>query len=747
MALTVEVAVVAPVWQSLTYAVPDDLAPLVRPLARLLVPLRGGSRLGFALSEPRSGRAEKLKQILDVLEEVQGPQLWPPELLQFFERAAGYYQAPLGQVLAWCLPAGLGSGRAKAAGGGLRPEQMPVAAYRPGPADKVPRPGTQAADLLNHLKAQGPAALAGLRAVFPRATALVKRLEAAGWVSITHKPLVRDLLGHPLWPEPKPEEYTADQKKALSLLLPAIEAGEFKQFLVHGVTGCGKTELYLAACQAALEKGRQALILTPEIGLCLRMEGLLRDRLGPERVAVLHSGLSPAGRRGQWLAIAGGRAQVVVGARSAVFAPLSNPGVICVDEEQDEGYKQEDRLHYHGRDLALLRGREQSCPVILGTATPAVTTWQRARRKEINLITMPRRIGRAVLPKMEVVDLRAEGKLKGGFLSRRLVKALKDAKAAGEQAILFLNRRGFAPAILCPGCGKTLGCPACSVSLTFHHAQRRLVCHICGHQQPLPSACPFCGAPGKEMKPLGLGTEAVAQKLAEMEPELRIARLDRDTASNPAKLRQLLRQIAELEVDVVVGTQMITKGHHFPRISLVGVLLADQALALPDFRAAERAFILLTQVAGRAGREERPGRVIVQTYDPEHHAVQAALANRPQDFYALELAERKALGYPPFARLISLRVESAHEQAASRFADDLARHLEAARRRLAPKAQVLGPAPAPVARAQGRYRHLILIKAPDHTSAGRILRLGLHQTGKTPAGVRLAIDVDPVSLV
>ena len=494
--LMVEVAVAAPVWSSLTYAVPPDLAPLVRPLARLLVPLRGGSRLGFALGQPRPGRAEDLKPILDVLEEVGGPQLWPADLLGFFQRAAAYYQAPLGQVLAWCLPAGLGSGRVEAAGKGLRPEMMPVAAFRPGPAEKVPKPGTQAAALLEHLKDQGPASLAGLRELFPRASALVKRLEAAGWVSITHKPLVRDLLGRPLFPEPKPKEYTADQQKALAFLLPAIEQGGFHQFLVHGVTGCGKTEIYLAACQAALEKGRQALILTPEIGLCLRLEGLLRDRLGPKRVAVLHSGLTPAGRRGQWLAIAGGRAQVAVGARSAVFAPFSDPGVICVDEEQDEGYKQEDRLRYHARDLALLRGREQSCPVILGTATPAVTTWQRARRKEINLITMPRRIGAAVLPKMEVVDLRAEGKLGGGFLSRRLHKAIKDAKAAGEQAILFLNRRGFAPAVLCPACGKTLGCPACSVSLTFHQASKTAgLPHLRPPAAPAARPAPIAGPP------------------------------------------------------------------------------------------------------------------------------------------------------------------------------------------------------------------------------------------------------------
>ena len=735
----------APVWQALTYTVPPDLAPLVQPLARLLVPLRQGSRLGFALNAPQPSRPQGLKPILDVLEEIKGPQAWPPALLKFFGRVANYYQCPLGQVLAWSLPAGLGAGRAKGAALGL--EKIPVAAFRPGPAETAPRAGTQAAALLDRLKEEGPATLVHLRETFPPAGALAKRLEAAGWLIISHRPLVRDLLGRPLWPEPRPEAFTPDQEAALSLLRPAVQAGRFKPFLVYGVTGSGKTELYLSACEAALEKGRQALILTPEIGLCLRLEGLLRDRLGPEKVAVLHSGLSPAARRSQWLAIAGGRTPVVVGARSAIFAPLADPGVICVDEEQDEGYKQEDRLRYHARDLALLRGQEQACPVILGTATPAVTTWHRARQGETGLITLPRRVGQAVLPAMEVVDLRSAGRLKDGFLSNRLHKALKDTIAAGDQAIIFLNRRGFAPAILCPACGKTLGCPACSLSLTWHQEKKRLVCHTCGFEQPRPAACPRCGAPAEQMKPLGLGTEAVAQKLAELEPGFRIVRLDKDTATNPAKLRQVLKKIADREVEVVVGTQMITKGHHFPGISLVGVLLADQALTLPDFRAAERAFILLTQVAGRAGREKRPGRVIVQTFDPEHHAIKAALANRPQDFYAEELAERQALNYPPFSRLVSLRVESAREQAAERFAQNLARHLDAARRRLAPKAQILGPAPAPIAKAQGRYRFLILVKSPDQAAANRILRLGLHQAGELPTGVRLIIDVDPLALI
>ncbi|MFZ5586445.1 MAG: replication restart helicase PriA [Thermodesulfobacteriota bacterium] len=743
MTFLVDIAVAAPVWRPLTYAVPADLAPLIAPLMRLEAPLRGRRALGFALGRPRAGDAAGLKPILDVLDEPGRPP-WPESLLGFFQRAAAYYQAPLGQALAWSLPAGLGGG--KSAAPPARAELVAVAAWRQGEASQAPRPGGQAAALLERLRAAGPQPLPALRAEFPRAAALLKTLEAAGWVSLSHRPLVRDLAGRPLWPEPEPAQPTPDQAAALAAIAPAIAEKRFQAFLLHGVTGSGKTEVYLAACRAALAAGRGALVLTPEIGLCLRLEGLLRERLGPDLVAVLHSGLSPAQRRSQWRAIAAGHARVVVGARSAVFAPLIDPGVICVDEEQDEAYKQEDRLRYHARDLALLRGQEQASPVVLGTATPAVTTWWRAQSGGLTLLAMPNRVRQAGLPSMEVVDLRTAGRLEAGFLSRRLRQALTETVAAGHQAMLFLNRRGYAPALICPACGQSVGCPACSLSLTLHQKRRRLVCHTCGHQRPLPDKCPACGGPAEALRPLGLGTEAVAEKLVELFPAWRVARLDRDAAESPAALRRILRSMAAHEIDVLVGTQMLTKGHHFPLIRLVGVLLADQALTLPDYRAGERAFVLLTQVAGRAGREGGPGRVLVQCYDPNHHAVAAALAHDAQGFYARELDLRRELGYPPFARLMALRLEGPDEAKVGRAANDLARHLEAARRRVEPRAELLGPAPAPVARAAGRWRQLMLLKSPSAEAAGRILRLGLHQAGELPAGVRLSVDVDPLSL-
>jgi primosomal protein N' (replication factor Y) len=742
--LTIEVAIAAPVWHALTYRVPPELAQLIRPLTRLSVPMRGRLRLGFALNEPEQGEAEGLQQIGDVLDGVEAGQAFPPELKDFFIRAAAYYQAPLGQVLAWSLPSGLGS---QAPADQPKSRQVTIVNPRQGRSEELPKPNTQAAALLSHLQQEGPQSLPHLKEHWPRAKVLITKLEAGGWVSLSHRPLVRDLLGHPLWPEPRPETLTTDQKGTWKQLEPALAAKNFSPFLLYGVTGSGKTELYVRACEAAMQAGRGALVLTPEIGLVLRLEGLLRDRLGAEKVAVLHSGLTPAQRRRQWMAIASGQARAVVGARSAVYAPLKDAGVICVDEEQDEAYKQEDHLRYNARDLALLRGQEQKSVVILGSATPAVTTWHRAHQGEMGLLSLPRRVKEAKLPSMEVVDLRRAGRLAGGFLSPRLHQELKQTVGQGRQAILFLNRRGYAPALLCPSCGQTVGCPACSLSLTLHRSQGRMVCHTCGHHRPIPQTCPNCEAPGEDLKPLGLGTEAVVETLRELEPAFRITRLDRDAAANPAKLRAVLKQISNQDVDVVVGTQMITKGHHFPLISLVGVLLADQALAIPDFRASERAYALLTQVAGRAGREGGPSKVIIQTYDPHHHALAAAMVHDSEGFYRAELAERKALGYPPFMRLMSLRLEGGDEKSTALAAQALAARLEEARSRLEPRAQILGPAPAPIARSQGRWRQLILIKSPTASGTASILRLGRHLMGGLPAGVRLVVDVDPLNLM
>ena len=744
--LTVDVAVARPLWQPLSYMVGPELAKLIRPLTRLVVPVRGKNVLGFALSRLEERSTKGLKPIKDVLDDPRNGSAWPEGLLRFFQRASAYYQTPLGQVLAWALPAGLG-GLGKASGSSPRAKEEVVISLRQGREEDLPRKNTQAAQLLEKIGQADSLALSELRSEFPRVSQLARQLEQRGWAVLSHRLVVKDLCGRELFPEPRPEKLTEEQANALNRLEPAVKAAEFKSFLIHGVTGSGKTELYLRAVEAALEKGRQALVLTPEIGLCLRLEGLFRARLGQGNVAVLHSGLTPAARRGQWMAISSGRVKVVVGARSAVFAPLSDPGVICVDEEQDEAYKQEDRMGYHARDLALLRGQEQKCPVVLGTATPAVVTRHRAQSGAMELISLKKRVKDVPLPAMQVVDMRKAGVLAGGFLSPVLYATLKKTVAKNGQVLLFLNRRGFAPALICQDCGKPLGCPHCSLSLTYHRQSNSLKCHTCGFQRSVPEKCPQCGAGIEAFKPIGLGTESVARKLAEMEPDLRLARLDTDTAGDHRKLSKMLKLILDHEVDVVIGTQMISKGHHFPDLKLVGVLMADQALSLPDFRAAERAYTLLSQVAGRAGREGGGGKVIVQTYDPEHHALVGALNHEPDWFYETEIAERKALNYPPFTRLVSLRLEGEKEERVAKAAGFLAGHLRKAQARLEPGAMVLGPAPAPVVKVQDRFRYLLLLKALSAGGAARIMRLALHNTGPLPFGVRLRVDVDPVNLL
>jgi primosomal protein N' (replication factor Y) len=352
---------------------------------------------------------------------------------------------------------------------------------------------------------EGPQSADLLRKQFTQIASLARKLEKAGWAVITHRPFVRDLLGNPLSPDPRPESLNRDQQNALASILPKVESAEFEAFLLHGVTGSGKTEIYLAACERALKMGRQALLLTPEIGICLRMESVLKSRFGAENVAVLHSGLTPAARRGQWLAIGQRTGENSGGGALRGVRPVYNPGVICVDEEQDEAYKQEDRLRYNARDLALLSvARSKRQRDFLGTATPSAATWHRAHLGEIGLVRLPKRVKQAALPKMELVDLRSSGKLKSGFLSPRLFSAIQQTVEQGNQAILFLNRRGFSPALICQACGKKVGCPACSLSLTLHKASARLVCHTCGHQRPVPDKCPHCGE--KEvLKPLGLG--------------------------------------------------------------------------------------------------------------------------------------------------------------------------------------------------------------------------------------------------
>ncbi|HVY40110.1 MAG TPA: primosomal protein N', partial [Polyangia bacterium] len=485
----------------------------------------------------------------------------------------------------------------------------------------------------------------------------------------------------------------ADQQRAVDALLPALDRG-FASFLLHGVTGSGKTEVYLRVIAAARQAGRGALVLVPEIALTPQLAARFRARFG-EDVAVLHSGLPPRERLEAWRRLRQGEVGIALGARSAVFAPVRALGVVVVDEEHDPSFKQEEGVRYHGRDLAIVRARAANAVVILGSATPSLESEHNVQRGRFTRLALPSRATPRPLPEVTLVDLRRHPPGPDGLLSAPLAEALGAALAAGEQSILFLNRRGFSTVVLCRACGEGVRCGSCVVSMTYHLGRARLVCHYCGRTQAVPERCPACREPRLER--LGTGTERVETVVRARFPDARIARLDRDTAGSGAarELDNILRRMHAGEIDLLVGTQMVTKGHDFPGVTLVGVLQPDQGTNLPDFRAAERTFQLLEQVAGRAGRGDRPGRVIIQSYKPEHPAIAAAARHDYEGFVREELASRRETDYPPYSRIVVLRID-AQDEAAARAAAGAA--AEAARQASGGAVRVAGPAEAPLAR-------------------------------------------------
>jgi primosomal protein N' (replication factor Y) len=523
---------------------------------------------------------------------------------------------------------------------------------------------------------------------------------------------------------------------------PAAEPERVTPFLLHGVTGSGKTEVYLQVIAVALAAGRTALVLVPEISLTPQLAARFRARFG-DLVAILHSGLSETSRLGEWSRLRRGEARIAVGARSAVFAPLTGLGVLVVDEEHDGSFKQDEGVRYHARDVALVRAQRAGAVCVLGSATPSLESAAHAERGAYRKLTLTQRPTARPMPDVEIIDLRTYQPDSEAMLSAPLRAAIGEALAAGDQTILFLNRRGFATFVLCRACGHAFRCPHCSVSLTYHRHADRLACHYCGYAQRVPEACPGCKAVGT-IERKGLGTEKVADAVAAAFPAARVARLDRDVATG-AKIEAVLARVARREVDVLVGTQMVTKGHDFPGVTLVGVLCADTGLNLPDFRASERTFQLLAQVAGRAGRGDRPGRVMIQTYRPRSPAVVAAAAHDYASFFAAEMAERADLGFPPHGRLVAVRVDGADAHEVAGAAHRLAELATAAagRPEIAGKVEVRGPVPAPLERLRNRTRWQVWLRSADRHALRRVARSLL--AAELVGAVRVGLDVDPIS--
>ncbi|HUB06241.1 MAG TPA: primosomal protein N' [Myxococcales bacterium] len=535
-----------------------------------------------------------------------------------------------------------------------------------------------------------------------------------------------------------PKRLTDDQSAATAAIRGALDRREFRAFLLHGVTGSGKTEVYLDAIARALELGRSAVVLVPEIGLTPQLEQRFRARFG-DLVAVLHSGQTQGRRARDWRRLREGAARVALGVRAAVFAPVDPLGLVVVDEEHDPSFKQEDRLCYHARDMAVARAREAGCPVVLGSATPSLESHANAAAGRYEKLSLPVRIDDRPLPEVAMIDLRGAPP---GLLHETLLRELGETLLRGEQAILFLNRRGHAGCLSCRACGHVETCRQCSVSLTLHKARGRLLCHYCGFSRAVPARCPVCKG---EMIPLGAGTEKVEEEVVRLFPTARVARLDADVGA-PVRLARTLRAFRDRELDVLVGTQLVAKGHDFPSVTLVGAVLADSGLNLPDFRASERSFQLLVQVAGRAGRGRAKGRVLVQTYHPDHPALVHVARHDYLAFAEAELARRRAVGWPPWSRLCAVRVDAKNPEAAERAARALGRIAEGKVIAGKLRVTVLGPSLAPLERLRGRTRWQLLLRAAARPAL-REVTVALQEAAADLGPVRVVFDVDPVGMM
>ncbi|MGI3170513.1 primosomal protein N' [Pseudooceanicola sp. C21-150M6] len=568
-------------------------------------------------------------------------------------------------------------------------------------------------------------------------TGVVKGLVESGAVWEEEAP--RDTPYPPLDTDRHGKALTEAQALAAGRLAEGIASGGYGTTLLRGVTGSGKTEVYLEAVAACLAAGRQALVLLPEIALSAEFLVRVEARFGAKPVE-WHSGVTMTERRRAWKMIGQGQAELVVGARSALFLPFRDLGLIVVDEEHDTSYKQEDGVLYNARDMAVLRAAIAGARVVLASATPSLESWANADAGKYDRLDLEARFGPSVLPQMRTLDMRAEQMQPNRWISPSLAHAVRQRMEKGEQSLLFLNRRGYAPVTICRACGEQIACEHCDARMVEHRFLKRLVCHQCGETKPMPEACPSCGVEGK-LAPVGPGVERLAEEVAETFPEARVAVLSSDLFSSARALKQAIVEIAEGAADIVIGTQLVAKGHNFPKLTLVGVIDADLGLQGSDLRAAERTFQLMRQVAGRAGRAEAPGEAILQTYQPEHPVIRAILTGDEEDFWRAEADGRRAAGMPPYGRLAAVILSASEAELAFRAGQDLANRTRPLQ---AISAQVFGPAPAPIARIRGRHRVRMLVKAEKGAALQEAMARWIAQL-RPDKDLRVAVDIDPQS--
>lgn len=708
------------------YAIPERYRATIEIGHRVLVPFGRRKLEGYVveLTDELEVEKERLRSILKPLD--PEPAILP-SLVELARWMGETYAGLFSEALQYMLPPARRYGRERV---GVKTAQL-VTLLEPEP--QLRKNAWVQRRVVEVLQARGGRLLAPeLLALAETSTSTLRALAERGIIALEDVRVERKVEVEPL-PDPQ-LVLTARQHEAVATILAELE-GERRPVLLHGVTGSGKTEVYLQVIAEVLRRGRQAIVLVPEIALTPQMLGRFAARF-PDRVTVLHSALSLGERFDQWCKIREGRVDVVIGARSAVFAPLPRLGLIILDEEHERTYKQEEgSIRYQTREVAIKRCQLTGGQVVLGSATPAVESYHRALQGQYILAELPERVESRPLPKIEVVDMREEfAQGNRSMFSRRLREELEDLVGTERQAIILLNRRGFANFVLCRECGEVLDCPNCQVSLTYHKGVNRLKCHYCLHQEVLPQKCPRCAS--RYLRQFGVGTEQLEETLAQEFPELKTLRLDADTTRRKGAHSAILRQFAQGQAQVLIGTQMVAKGLDFPQVTLVGVLAADLSLRFPDIRSSERTFQLLTQVAGRSGRGELPGLVIVQAYEPGHFAIEAARSHDYLGFYRKEIGFRRALGYPPFRQLTRILC-SGPQTEAEEACRRIAAHLLA---RGIPQMDLVGPFPAPIGRIQGRYRWQVLVKSDGPLQ-------GLGELPSAGGDVQVTVDLDPLYML
>lgn len=801
------IAVCLPLEKTFHYVVPETMKDSIQIGMRVLVPFSGRKVTGFVIGlmdqSPKEFEGE-LKEIEAILDEAP---LIDHQMLRLYQWISDYYIYPLGEVIKTGIPPGLQLksrwfvsltqyGKEAIMSGDIDPVRKRVLEeiknYQKIPLEKIlkifkneisrsqiftlkkkglinlevgikgegvkPRiekvikyenegslreSSKKQKDILNWIKERGEVFYSELTKIFKSPSRSIQSLKEKGYISIYEKEVPREIKIRPelkAYPRPK---LTPFQEQAFGEILKGIRSRRFSPFLIYGVTGSGKTELYLRAIEEVINSRKEAIVLVPEISLTPQLISRFRDRFG-DIFAILHSGLSRAERYDQWRKIWKGEVKIAIGPRSAVFAPFKNLGIIVVDEEHDPSYKQEDKLKYNARDVAIVRAKQQQATLILGSATPSLESYHNALKGRFKLLHLPERIEGRPLPNVEIVDMKKEP----GIISEKLKLGLKENVEQKRQSLLFLNRRGFANFILCPDCGYTFKCPNCSVTLTYHLRERRLKCHYCDYWIQTPGDCPQCQ--GHRLRAMGMGTERVEEEIKRIFPGCSVGRMDRDTTSRKNSHVSILERLESGKIDILIGTQMIVKGHDFPNVTFVGVISADTALHFPDFRSAERTFQILTQVAGRAGRGVFSGEVLIQTFNPEHYSIKKAKEQDFLGFYNEEIKFRRALNYPPFSRLINFRLTGNSEKKTMLAAKEMEKIGEDLLKNDFSKGiEILGPSMAPFAKIKGKYRWQMLVKGEDPKSLHKFAfgladRLKPLLKGK---GVNLDIDVDPIFIL